>query len=112
MTAREFSAGEGVRGEAASASVTSFNQAISAQRHVYPLLMIGGVYRMSFAKLQEGPRLAVYALPACVTSISRHRARMRVRSSVHALRRSIDETGADVSPRHDEASANTMTARP
>lgn len=93
--------GEGARDKATSTRVIPLNQAISARRSVYPLLMIGGVYRMSFAM-----GLAVYALPArgaCPSaSISRHRARTRVRSTVHALRKTFTPSRADISPHNHQ----------
>lgn len=57
----------------------------------YPRLMIGGVYRASFAKLQEGPGMTAYTLPGISPAASRHRARMRVRQSVHAMRQVLRE---------------------
>ncbi|WP_424630435.1 hypothetical protein [Bradyrhizobium sp. SYSU BS000235] len=94
-----------IRGATAFAArdrVTPLNKANFPQQHVYPRLMIGGVYRMSLAKLQEGRGLAVYALPACETS-TRHRARIRVRSACEGFRQNVNTSGADGCPRHHES---------
>ena len=84
-------AGEGARGKVASAREIPSNEAIAARTGVYPLLMIGGVYRMSFAM-----GLAVYALPGLPPSISRHRARVKMRRARHALRRTMTQSSADI----------------
>jgi hypothetical protein len=52
----------------------------------YPLLMIGGVYRASFAKLQEGPGVATYTLPRMSQTASRYRVRRSVRRMREILR--------------------------
>lgn len=95
MSAITRDTGEGERCEAARDNPS--NRANSARRRVYPLLMIDGVYRMSFAM-----GLAVYALPACSASISRHRARVRVRRARQAFQQTITQSSADTCPRHDE----------
>jgi hypothetical protein len=93
--------------EASDWRVTPTDKAIPAHRHVYPLLMIGGVYRASFAM-----GLAVYALPQLAPSISRHRARMRMRSAQHAFRRRFTETGADICPREQDPLTPAASGRP
>jgi hypothetical protein len=107
MSARELNAGEGVWGEATCSLGIATNKAITAHIRVYPLLMINGVYRMSFAM-----GLAVYALPQLAPSISRHRARMRIRSAQHAFRRRFTETGADIGPREQDPLRPAASGRP
>lgn len=105
MSAAERECGDGVRDDAAPARVTPLNRAVSARKRVYPLLMIDGVYRASFAM-----GLAVYALPSlpASTRISRHRARVSVRRASHALR-ALDETNADAN-RADVSRADSWQA--
>ncbi|MEH2513462.1 hypothetical protein V1291_004816 [Nitrobacteraceae bacterium AZCC 1564] len=98
MSAIELKAAKGANECAqAAARVIPLNKAISAQGYVYPLLMIGGVYRASFAM-----GLAVYALPALPASTCRHRARLHVRRARHALRQTFNPSSADMSPRDHE----------
>lgn len=93
---------DATRGEAVAAPVIPANRAISAQPRVYPLLMIAGVYRMSFANLQEGWGLAVYALPACAllpsNGITRHRARVKARDAQRAFRNTFIDCNTDITP--------------
>jgi hypothetical protein len=63
-------------------------------RALYPLLMIGGVYRSSFAM-----GVASYALPRTSPTASRH----RVRNAVRAARKSLLEQLAHARPRNAEA---------
>jgi hypothetical protein len=61
---------------------------------LYPLLMIGGVYRTSFAM-----GVSSYALPRISPTASRH----RVRKTVRAARKTLIEQFAHARPRTIEA---------
>jgi hypothetical protein len=71
------------------------------QPHCYPLLMIGGVYRASFAKLQEGPGMASYALPRISPAASRY----RVRRSVRRMREILRDQASRDQALHEQAAS-------
>ena len=96
--AGEVPRGEDARRKPAICGRKETYSGLAVRRKLYPLLMIEGVYRMSFAM-----GLAVYALPACGAStsngITRHRARLKVRDAWWAFQRTFTDDSADARPR-------------